>query len=101
MTASFVTTGTGASSLALDLRRLVMKRRDLGTDQRGKVLVPELDRADVGAGLKDDGLVFCQELIDVHFHAIEIAEWRHRAHLAIGEQFRDFRFRRLSHIACF
>ena len=80
------------SFLILDLRRLVMKRGDLRANESGKVLVPQLHRADIGPGFKHDRLVFRQELIDVHLHAIEIAERRHRSYLAIGKQIRAFGF---------
>ena len=79
ITASFVATATAVSSLIFDLRRLVMKHGDLRANEIGKVLVPELDRTDIGPGFKHDGLVFRQELIHIHFHPVEIPAqtWAH------------------------
>ena len=47
------------SLLALDLRRLVMERGDLRANEIGKVLVAQLDRADIGPCFKHNGLILC------------------------------------------
>ncbi len=52
----------------------------------GKVLVPELHRLLVRSRLEHDLLVCRERPIDIHFQPVEIAERRHRPHLAIGEK---------------
>ena len=60
--------------------------------ERRKVQVAHPDRVRMGSGLKDDLLVLCERLIDIHRKPIEVAEGWHRAQLAVRKQACDLIF---------
>ena len=63
---------------------------DDGIDQPLIVGHGDLHRRVMRASLEDDVWLVHQRPIDVHRHLVDVAEGRHCAHIAIGEQLREF-----------
>ena len=69
----------------LDARlRLIGQRRRL--NEALELRIRQTNKFAVSPGIEGDLLVFSQRSRDENFHAVEIAEWRHRTGLAVRER---------------
>src|SRR5919107_4661585 len=61
-------------------------------DQPLEVGVADAHRVGVGASPEDYRLVLGERLIDVDGHVVEVTEWGHRPHFAVGERLLELLF---------
>jgi hypothetical protein len=81
-----------------DFRGLVMELRDDGMNQFGKITIPELHGSCTCSGVEEDVLILREQLIDIDVHIVEVSEWGHRPHFAVGKEICKLDFRRESHV---
>src|ERR1039458_10225954 len=63
---------------------------DFGSYEAAIVFLAEMDHVAVGSGIEGDLLVGQEIGVHEHFHVVEVAEGRHGAEIAIGEDARQF-----------